>query len=84
MRPKTSVNSTKPTTTPTLSAKTAGRNWIFAIQLNQWWAVPVKSRNSRVISAKNTTARIVLIFLSIMYLFSLIYLVVFTIRMLSS
>lgn len=55
------VSATSNTTTPTFKASTAGRNCIFAIQPNQVCIVPVKSRNSSVIIAKNRTANVILI-----------------------
>ena len=66
MRPNTSVRSTSATTTPTLSASSAGRNWIFAIQPSHPLSAPVKSRNSMVIPIQNNHARITLSFFSIL------------------
>ena len=48
-------------TTPRLSANTAGRNWIFASHPNHVCNVPVKSRNSRVTSVKQINAVVSLI-----------------------
>lgn len=48
-------------TTPRLSANTAGRNCIFASYPNHVCNVPVKSRNSRVTSVKQINAVVSLI-----------------------
>ena len=68
-----SVSAKRATMTTTLRAITAGKNWILANHESQWCSVPVKSRNNSVISTKTTAARIILIFFSILYLFSLLF-----------
>ena len=57
-------------TTAKLSARRAGRNCTFAIHPSHAWIVPVKSRNRSVTPMKKTDARMILIFLSIVSLFS--------------
>lgn len=69
MRPKRSVSRTNATTTPTLSASKAGKNCILASQPSHVWSVPVKSRNSSVISVKNTAANVTLNLLNMFIMF---------------
>ena len=59
------VTSSSPATTNVFTARTAGRNWIFAIHPSQACKLPVKSRNSRVMQMKNTAADTIRIFRSI-------------------
>ena len=68
MRPKMMVSATRSTTTPTLTANTAGRNCSFAIHPNHSCAVPVKSRNSQVSPKRKTEANATRIFFSIIVL----------------
>ena len=51
------------------NASIAGRNWIFASQPNQPCSVPVKSRNSRVISVRQMMPHVSLIFRIIAFVF---------------
>ena len=64
------------TTTTTLMAMTAGRNCTLAIQPSHVWAVPVKSRKSKVSPMKNSVARVMRIFLSMIFLLLLLRYVV--------
>ena len=70
MRPKSTVAKIRKATMTTLAASMAGRNCIFAIHPSQVCKVPVKSRNSSVMPVKKTAASAILIFLSIVDLFS--------------
>ena len=73
-RPKSNVKAMSATTTPTFSARIAGRSWIFASQPNHKWIVPVKSRNSNVIIAKKSVAAMILILRNIiLYLFNVFF-----------
>ena len=65
MRPNTKVSTTKKTITPMFNASTAGRNCIFANHPSQVCSVPVKSRNSPVMSTNTTRAQVNLIFRNI-------------------
>ena len=65
MRPKKSVSTASKAMTMKFRAKMASKACVLAIHPNQWWAVPVKSRNSNTSPRKKTVASRMRIFLSI-------------------
>ena len=65
--PKSNVRTTSAAITAKFIARTAGRNCTLAIQPSQACNVPVKSRNSIVTPTKNMVARMIRIFLNIIF-----------------
>ena len=63
------VSTTSDITISRLSDSKAGRNWIFAIHPNHACRLPVKSRKSSVIAARNMQAIVLLSFFSMMVVF---------------